>query len=154
MRLIPLVEYIIVDYLYIMLIREKIYAGIHCFCLLPKVIPLIFCSVNFNFSFKSINVGGWVTSSIEKSRFDQFLQEEFHVAQFGFSDAQCGQNAQISVLHGHEHGSQMFQVGAHQTQCRAKIAQCLRLYLQKLAKINSTFVIRPNKKTIDMKIDT
>ena len=63
---------------------------------------------------------------VQESGLDEFLQEEFDVAQFGFLDAQWRQNGHIPVVYGQEHGAKVFHVGAHQTQRRPEVAQRLR----------------------------
>lgn len=59
--------------------------------------------------------------SIEETRLNEFLKEEFDVAQFRILDTDGLQHAQIAVLHRHEDGTQMLKVRTHQVQRRAEV---------------------------------
>lgn len=53
-----------------------------------------------------------LTDLIQKARVHQFLQKELDISQFRVLDAQRFQHAQIAVFDGHEHRTQMFQIGS------------------------------------------
>ena len=80
----------------------------------------------FFFLLRDVTKAPSISKLVEKSGFDEFLQKEFDVAQFGVFNAQRSQGRHVAALDAGENGSQMFQIGAHESQGTAEIADRLR----------------------------
>lgn len=103
-----------------------------------------------------IDGGGSDCRSIEKARFNEFLEEEFNVAQFGVLDTDRFQHTQVAILHRHEDWAQVLEIWAHQVQRRAKVLDRLWFWRPKqivkdqIAKLDSKFkdkiIIKETKK--------
>lgn len=68
---------------------------------------------------------------IKKSCLDEFLQEEFDVAELCLFDAQRGEGRHVPGLNANKDGPQVLQIRAHQTESRSKIANRLGFYYSK-----------------------
>lgn len=63
--------------------------------------------------------------SVEETGVHQFLEEELYVSELGVLDAEGFKHAEVAVLHRHEDGAEVLQVGSHQVQGGAEVFDCL-----------------------------